>query len=181
MKTLIKNGYIVTKDNELNQVDVWIEQGKIKGIGQFEKENIEFEQVIDAKKGLITPGFVDVHVHFREPGFEYKETIETGSASAARGGFTTVCAMPNLKPVPDNKETLEMINNKIKSDSKIKILQYASITKDLNSEELVDFKALKEAKAFAFTNDGVGVQSAGTMYLAMQEAAKLDMAIVAHT
>ena len=181
MKTLIKNGYIVTKDNELNQVDVWIEQGKIKGIGQFEKENIEFEQVIDAKKGLITPGFVDVHVHFREPGFEYKETIETGSISAARGGFTTVCAMPNLKPVPDNKETLEMINNKIKSDSKIKILQYASITKDLNSEELVDFKALKEAKAFAFTNDGVGVQSAGTMYLAMQEAAKLDMAIVAHT
>lgn len=181
MKTLIKNGYIVTKDNELNQVDVWIEQGKIKGIGQFEKENIEFEQVIDAKKGLITPGFVDVHVHFREPGFEYKETIETGSASAARGGFTTVCAMPNLKPVPDNKETLEMINNKIKSDSKIKILQYASITKDLNSEELVDFKALKEAKAFAFTNDGVGVQTAGTMYLAMQEAAKLDMAIVAHT
>ena len=181
MKTLIKNGFIVTKDNELNQVDVWIEEGKIKGLGRFSTEAIAFDEVIDAKSGLITPGLVDVHVHFREPGFEYKETIETGSASAAKGGFTTVCAMPNLKPVPDNKEVLEDIQSRIKKDSKIKILQYASITKDLNTEELVNFKELKEAGAFAFTNDGVGVQTAGAMYLAMKEDAAVNMSIVAHT
>lgn len=181
MKTLITNGYIVERDNQLNQVDIWIEDGKIKGIGNFSKEDLTFENVIDAKGGLITPGLVDVHVHFREPGFEYKETIETGSASAAKGGFTTVCAMPNLKPVPDNAETLNDINHRIDKTSKVKILQYASITKDLNTEELVDFESLKKAKAFAFTNDGLGIQTAGTMYLAMKEAAKLDMAIVAHT
>ena len=181
MKTLIKNGYVVTNGNQLNQVDVWIEEGKIKGLGRFSSEEIVFDEIIDAKKGLITPGLVDVHVHFREPGFEYKETIETGSQSAAKGGFTTVCAMPNLKPVPDNASTLADINKRIEKDSAIKILQYASITKDLNSEELVDFESLKKEKAFAFTNDGVGVQTAGTMYLAMKEAAKLDMAIVAHT
>lgn len=181
MKTLIKNGFIVEKENELNQVDVWIEEGKIKALGDFDTASISFEKIIDAKGGLITPGLVDVHVHFREPGFEYKETIETGSTSAAKGGFTTVCAMPNLKPVPDNATTLEDINKRIAATSKVKVLQYASITKDLNTEELVDFESLKEAKAFAFTNDGVGVQTAGTMYLAMKEAAKLDMAIVAHT
>ncbi|MGX7023764.1 dihydroorotase [Vagococcus hydrophili] len=181
MKTLIKNGYIVTKDNKLNQVDIWLEDSKIKAIGQLEKEGIDFDEVIDAKAGLITPGLVDVHVHFREPGFEYKETIETGSASAAKGGFTTVCAMPNLNPVPDTKEKLKDINERIEKDSSVKILQYAPITKELNSEELVDFKALKEEKAFAFTNDGVGVQTAGVMYQAMKEAANIDMAIVAHT
>lgn len=181
MKTLIKNGFIVERENELNQVDVWIEEGKIKALGHFDSEVLSFDNIIDAKGGLIAPGLVDVHVHFREPGFEYKETIATGSASAAKGGFTTVCAMPNLKPVPDNAATLEDINQRIEATSQVKILQYASITKDLNSEELVDFKSLKKAKAFAFTNDGVGVQTAGTMYLAMKEAAKLDMAIVAHT
>lgn len=181
MKTLITNGFIVETDNQLNQVDIWIEDGVIKGLGHFEEENLSFDKKIDAKGGLITPGLVDVHVHFREPGFEYKETIETGSASAAKGGFTTVCAMPNLKPVPDNAQTLADINERIKKDSKVKILQYASITKDLSSEELVDFESLKQEKAFAFTNDGLGIQTAGTMYLAMKEAAKLDMAIVAHT
>ena len=147
MKTLIKNGFIVERENELNQVDVWIEEGKIKALGHFDSEVQSFDNIIDAKGGLIAPGLVDVHVHFREPGFEYKETIATGSASAAKGGFTTVCAMPNLKPVPDNAATLEDINQRIEATSQVKILQYASITKDLNSEELVDFESLKKAYA----------------------------------
>ena len=181
MKTLIKNGKVVTSRNELVPVDIWIEDGKIKAIGQIEENITNFENVVDAKQGLITPGLVDVHVHFREPGFEYKETIETGSRSAAKGGFTTVCAMPNLNPVPDTVDKLNNMYDRIERDSVVKILQYAPITMKLNSEELVDFKGLKEAGAFAFTNDGVGVQTAGVMYEAMKEAASLDMAIVAHT
>ncbi|MGX4686038.1 dihydroorotase [Vagococcus sp. JNUCC 83] len=181
MNTLIKNGRVVTSRNQLIPVDVWIENEKIKGIGTFDDLSTNFDKVVDAKNGLITPGFVDVHVHFREPGFEYKETIETGSRSAAKGGFTTVCAMPNLNPVPDTPELLTEMYQRIEKDSVVNILQYAPITKELNTEELVDFKGLKKAGAFAFTNDGVGVQTAGVMYEAMKEAAALDMAIVAHT
>ena len=108
MNTLIKNGRIVSHDNELTTVDIWIKEGKIHAIGEsFNAET--FEQVIDAKGQFITPGLVDVHVHFREPGFTYKETIETGSQAAARGGFTTVCAMPNLNPVPDTVERFEEV------------------------------------------------------------------------
>src|SRR5699024_6259586 len=103
MSTLIKNGRIVSHDNELTKVDVWIKEGKIHAIGEAFNES-DFETVFDAKGQLVTPGLVDVHVHFREPGFTYKETIETGSKAAARGGFTTVCAMPNLNPVPDTVE-----------------------------------------------------------------------------
>ena len=145
MKTLIKNGRVVTSRNQLIPVDIWIEEGKIKGIGQFTETAESFEQVIDAKNGLITPGLVDVHVHFREPGFEYKETIETGSRSAAKGGFTTVCAMPNLNPVPDTPERLTDMYQRIEKDSMVNILQYAPITKELNTEKLVDFAGLKKA------------------------------------
>ncbi|MGY3765091.1 dihydroorotase [Vagococcus vulneris] len=178
---LIKNGRMVTNRNELISADIFIEEGKIQGIGKFDARTVSADKVIDAANGLITPGMVDVHVHFREPGFEYKETIETGSLSAARGGFTTVCAMPNLNPVPDTVENMELIQSLINKNAHVKILQYASITNNLRSEELVDFKGLKDAGSFAFTNDGVGVQTAGTMYLAMEAAAALNMAIVAHT
>ena len=127
------------------------------------------------------PGLVDVHVHFREPGFTYKETILTGSQAAARGGFTSVCAMPNLDPVPDSVENFQKVQEIIDRDACVKVYQYASITEKLRSEVLTDQVGLKAAGAFAFTNDGVGVQTAGTMYLAMKEAAKNNMAIVAHT
>lgn len=180
MKTLIKNGNIVNKNNELIPVSIWIEAGKISAIGTAFDET-KFDQVYDAKGQLITPGLVDVHVHLREPGFTYKETISTGSKASARGGFTTVCAMPNLNPVPDTADKLKAIYDIIQKESVIKVLQYAPITEELRSERLTDQKALKEAGAFAFTNDGVGVQTAGTMYLAMKEAAKIGMALVAHT
>lgn len=180
MKTLIKNGKIVEKNNELTEASVWIEDGKVFAIGKSFNE-AQFDTVYDAKGQLITPGLVDVHVHLREPGFTYKETIETGSKAAARGGFTTVCAMPNLNPVPDTAEKLQEIYDIIQKDAIVKVLQYAPITEELRSERLTDQKALKEAGAFAFTNDGVGVQTAGTMYLAMKEAAANNMALVAHT
>ncbi|PQB66400.1 dihydroorotase [Enterococcus faecium] len=180
MKTLIKNGQINTRKNMTTPAEIWIEDGRIKAIGTGFSE-AEFDEVFDAKGQLITPGLVDVHVHLREPGFTYKETIEAGTRSAARGGFTTVCAMPNLNPVPDTAEKLRQVYDIIRKDAVVKVLQYAPITENLRSEKLVDQEALVEEGAFAFTNDGVGVQTAGTMYLAMKEAAKNNKALVAHT
>ncbi|MDT6325885.1 dihydroorotase [Enterococcus faecium] len=180
MKTLIENGQINTRKNMTTPAEIWIEDGRIKAIGTGFSE-AEFDEVFDAKGQLITPGLVDVHVHLREPGFTYKETIEAGTRSAARGGFTTVCAMPNLNPVPDTAEKLRQVYDIIRKDAVVKVLQYAPITENLRSEKLVDQEALIEEGAFAFTNDGVGVQTAGTMYLAMKEAAKNNKALVAHT
>lgn len=180
MKTLIKNGQINKRKNETTPAEIWIENGKIKAIGEGFSE-AEFDEVFDAKGQLITPGLVDVHVHLREPGFTYKETIAAGTKAAARGGFTTVCAMPNLNPVPDTPEKLEQVYDLIKRDAVVKVLQYAPITENLRSEVLVDQEAMIKAGAFAFTNDGVGVQTAGTMYQAMKEAAKNNKALVAHT
>lgn len=180
MKTLIKNGQINTRKNMTTPAEIWIEDGRIKAIGTGFSE-AEFDEGFDAKGQLITPGLVDVHVHLREPGFTYKETIEAGTRSAARGGFTTVCAMPNLNPVPDKAEKLKQVYDIIRKDAVVKVLQYAPITENLRSEKLVDQEALIEEGAFAFTNDGVGVQTAGTMYLAMKEAAKNNKALVAHT
>lgn len=113
MKTRIKNGQMVVKDNQLAPVEIWIEEGIIKAIGT-DFSSLSFDEVIDAKEQLITPGLVDVHVHLREPGFTYKETIKAGSLAAAHGGFTTVCAMPNLNPVPDTAEKLSAIYDIIK-------------------------------------------------------------------
>ncbi|MGG5331501.1 dihydroorotase [Enterococcus sp. AZ163] len=180
MKVLIKNGKIAGKGNQLIDADVWLEDGIIAGIGKSFAD-LDFDEVYDAKGQLVTPGLVDVHVHLREPGFTYKETIKTGSQAAARGGFTTVCAMPNLDPTPDTVEKFEQVLDIIERDAVVKVLQYAPITEELRSEVLTDQAGLKAAGAFAFTNDGVGVQTAGTMYLAMQEAAKQGMALVAHT
>ncbi len=180
MKVLIKNGKIADKGNQLIDADVWLEDGIIAGIGKSFAD-LDFDEVYDAKGQLVTPGLVDVHVHLREPGFTYKETIKTGSQAAARGGFTTVCAMPNLDPTPDTVEKFNQVLDIIKRDAVVKVLQYAPITENLRSDVLTDQAGLKAAGAFAFTNDGVGVQTAGTMYLAMQEAAKQGMALVAHT
>lgn len=174
---LLKNATLLL-NNEEKTSDVYIKNGKIAEIGH----NLNSDgEVIDCTGLLLTPGLVDVHVHLREPGFEHKETIKTGTKAAARGGFTTICPMPNTNPIIDTPEILRGLNNKIKEDAVIKVLPYVSITTGLKGEKLVDFESLKTEGAFAFTDDGVGVQSADMMYRAMQAAAKLDMAIVAHT
>ncbi|MGE6631328.1 dihydroorotase [Bacillus sp. NPDC077027] len=178
MSYLIKNGFILTSNGEKVQKDVRIEGEVITEIGHLEGSNQE--KVIDASGLLLTPGFVDLHVHFREPGGEKKETIETGSKAAARGGYTTVAAMPNTRPVPDTKEQMEWLTKRINDTSSIRVLPYASITTRQIGDDLTDFEALKEAGAFAFTDDGVGIQTAGMMYEAMKKAASIDKAIVAH-
>ncbi len=128
---------------------------------------------------IIFPGFCDVHVHFREPGFFYKETILSGSSAAARGGYTAVCTMPNLNPVPDSAENLKAQTDIIDKDAKIAVYPYGSITVGQKGAELADLKAMAE-RAIAFSDDGKGVQSAELMRQAMLEAKALGKVIVAH-
>jgi dihydroorotase len=178
MKYLLKNGHMVNEEGELKIVDVLVEEGKIANISPcIEVTN---EEVVELDGKLITPGFIDVHVHVREPGGEHKETIETGAKAAARGGFTTICAMPNTRPVPDTARQMNWLTNRIKETAIVNVLPYASITTRQIGEELTDFAGLKEAGAFAFTDDGVGVQSADMMLQAMTKAAELGMSVVAH-
>ncbi len=178
MSIIIKNGQLLTNEGEFKSVELYIEDGKITEIGDHITKAAD--EIIDANGKLIAPGFVDLHVHLREPGGEKKETIATGTMAAARGGFTTVAAMPNTRPVPDSKEQLEKIQDRIKETAAVRVLPYASITVRELGQELTDFAGLKEAGAFAFTDDGVGIQEAGMMLNAMKKAAALDMAIVAH-
>lgn len=162
----------------MQQCDVLIDGKKIVKI----QEQIEDEadKVIEADGRLLVPGLVDVHIHLREPGGEHKETIVTGSKAAARGGYTTVCAMPNTNPVPDHPEQVQNLNKKLKEEAVIRVLPYASITKELKGLELTDIPALAKEEIFAFTDDGVGIQTAGQMLEAMTKAAKENKAIVAH-
>ncbi|WP_087946143.1 dihydroorotase [Schinkia azotoformans] len=176
---LLKNARTFNFAGDLEKKDILIENGIITRIEDVIKQDT-VENVRDVEGKIVTPGFVDLHVHLREPGGEKKETIETGTLAAARGGYTTVAAMPNTRPVPDTKEQLEWLQNRIKETAKVRVLPYASITIRELGEELTDFKSLKDAGAFAFTDDGVGVQTAGMMLDAMKKAAELDMAIVAH-
>lgn len=131
------------------------------------------------KEYVIFPGFCDVHVHFREPGFSYKETIRTGSMAAAHGGYTAVCTMPNLAPVPDSAETLQAQLDLIDRDAVIAVYPYAAITKGEKGEALADLAATAP-KAIAFSDDGRGVQSEEMMRLAMETAASLGKIVAAH-
>lgn len=178
MNILFKNAKRISKENELVTGDVLVEDGKIKQIGENITE--EVSRVIDCKGALLTPGFIDVHIHLREPGGEYKETIETGTKAAARGGYTTVCPMPNTSPVPDDVHTVNDLYKKINEDAVVRVLPYAAITKDLAGEELTNIAELSQSDVFAFTDDGVGIQTADMMYRAMKEAAANNKPIVAH-
>ncbi len=135
--------------------------------------------VADSSQYTVFPGFCDVHVHFREPGFSYKETIRTGSLSAARGGYTAVCTMPNLVPVPDNAEHLKFQTNAIKQDALIHVYPYGSITVSQKGEQLSDMEAMA-GDVIAFSDDGRGVQSDSLMRQAMEKAVELNKMIVAH-
>ncbi|CAM3678368.1 dihydroorotase [Erysipelothrix urinaevulpis] len=171
---ILKNANILSKEGHLQQTDLKIEAGIITEIST----ELSGEDEIDLQGQLLLPGLIDVHVHLREPGFEHKETIKTGSEAAMRGGFTKIMAMPNTSPSVDNKETLDKINDIIKRDAKIHVHQIAAITKDLVSDELVDIKAMG---AIAYSNDGKGVQRSSTMLEAMRELAKNDKILIAHT
>lgn len=178
MKILIQNSNYKASNGEMIQADILIEDGVITKIDR--KIDEAADRIVDADGLLVAPGFIDLHIHLREPGGEKKETIETGTLAAARGGFTTVAAMPNTRPVPDSKEQMEWLQNRIQETAKVRVLPYASITVRQLGKELTDFEALKSAGAFAFTDDGVGVQEAGMMLAAMRKAKEVNKAIIAH-
>jgi len=177
MKLLIKNAKLFYAKRLVN-CDVLVEDGKFKKIADHLVE--PDAKVIDAKFNLVTPGLVDIHVHFREPGQVYKETIKTGTEASAHGGFTTVGAMPNVIPVPDDAEkfTKQLALNE--SNSVINTLQYAPVTKDETSDELVDIEGLAKLGAFAFSNDGHGIMNAQSMFTAMQRIAAIHSHLAAH-
>ncbi|MCP8615961.1 dihydroorotase [Salirhabdus salicampi] len=177
MSTLLKNGKLF-KQGRFVEADVYIEKGKVTNIAT--SIDIAADEVIDVEGNFIIPGLVDLHVHLREPGGETKETIETGTKAAAKGGFTTIAAMPNTRPVPDTTEHLAALQQKIAEFAHVRVLPYAAITERQLGETITDFDALKDLGAFAFTDDGVGVQNAGTMLEAMKRAAERNMSIVAH-
>ena len=173
-RTIIKNGSVVGMGHK----DIAIIDGRIAECADH-IETLADDNIIDATGLMIAPAFVDVHVHLREPGYGYKERIATGTIAAARGGYTTVCSMPNLNPVPDTVENLKAQQDIIDRDAKIEVLPYAAITIGRKGEELVDMASLV-GKVCAFSDDGSGVQVDGMMERAMTEAVKHDQLIAAH-
>ncbi|KZE73062.1 dihydroorotase [Paenibacillus jamilae] len=191
MKQLLMNANVLNEQGETELKSILIADGKIVAIANAEAgislimeegasgQELEVEK-IDAQGKLVIPGLIDMHVHLREPGFEYKETIETGSRAAVKGGFTTIACMPNTRPVTDNVDTVQLVLKKGQEAGLAKVLPYAAITKNELGRELTDFEALKAAGAIGFTDDGVGVQSAQMMKDAMSRAKALDMPVIAH-
>ena len=178
MTKIIQNVQIVNNEGEFETTAVLVEDGKIAAFGANVTSTVA--QQIDGKGLLLSPGFIDVHVHLREPGGEQKETIETGTNAAAKGGYTTICAMPNTRPVPDTAENFSHVLDLVEKNALVRVLPYGSITIRQAGKERTDIKSLKNLGAFALTDDGVGVQAAGTMLEAMEEAAKFNIPIVAH-
>ena len=176
---LIKNGRLIDPKNNIDEVtDILIEDTKIKKIGKIADDK-NYETVIDATDKIVAPGLIDVHVHFRDPGFTYKEDIITGANSAKAGGFTTVICMANTKPVVDNEETLKYILEQTKKTD-INVLQAAAITKGFQGNELTDMEKLKELGAVGFTDDGIPIKDTKIVFEAMEIAKKLEMPLSFH-
>ncbi len=176
-RVILRGGQIATERGVIC-ADVAIQGDTIVEIGQSILPQAD-DSVVDCESLTIMSGLVDLHVHLREPGFSAKETIATGTMSAAAGGFTTVCPMPNLNPAPDSVENLEQELELIRRDAKVKVVPYATITRNRYGRELVDFDSMKDSVA-GFSDDGSGVQSEEVMRQAMAEAARTESIIAAH-
>lgn len=176
METVIRNG-LVFDGEQLRKRDILIRSGIIAQVGEAIPQEGRAE--IDATGLVVSPGFIDLHVHLREPGFEHKETVRTGTMAAAAGGFTTICAMPNLNPVPDSAEHLAVSEQRIAEGALVRVLPYCAITVGQQGRELVDFEGL-HARCAGFSDDGKGVQDKGMMEQAMRRCAAVDALISAH-
>jgi dihydroorotase len=181
MKLLIKNGRVIDPGCKQDEVlDVLIEDGKILEKSAKIQGNTEGVEVIDAKGCFVMPGFIDLHVHLREPGFEHKETIATGSSAAARGGFTTICAMPNTKPVIDNASRIRFVLNKAAEVTPVHVCQVGAITLGQMGEELADIEGMAKAGAIAISEDGKSVMNMKLYEKAMKLAKEFDIPVMAH-
>ena len=179
MTVLLKNGKLIDyKTNTNDYFDIYIENGIIKEIAK--DINVLADNVIDCSNLFIIPGMIDIHCHLREPGFEYKETIETGMKSAVKGGFTSICPMPNTNPTCDSAFILQKIQDEAKRVGVCNVFPYASVTIGEKGEELTEFEALKNAGAIAFSDDGMPVVRAKIMRDAMLKAEKLNTFVASH-
>ncbi len=185
MQTLIKNGHVIDPANQIDgSFDILINNRKIKAVvprGKVPASKIEDAQVIDAKDCVVAPGFCDMHVHFREPGHEYKETIETGSLSAAAGGFSTVAVMPNTSPVNDNRSVTELILSQAKKIGLINVLPIGAITRGLKGEALSDMGELKESGCIGYSDDGKPVMDSELMRRALEYSRMFDLPCIQHS
>ncbi|MBU4259144.1 MAG: dihydroorotase [Proteobacteria bacterium] len=183
MLVLIKGGRVIDPGNLDGIMDILIKDGKISEIkehGSKLKAQSSKLKVIDASGKIVTPGLIDMHVHLREPGHEYKETIESGCLSAAYGGFTAICPMPNTNPVNDNGQITEYILKKAGIADTVRVYPVAAISKGLNGKSLCEYGELKEAGAIALSDDGYPVRDSQLMRRAMEYAKGFSMPIISH-
>ena len=169
MKLLITGGRVIDPSQQLDRAaDLLIEDGRVKSIaGSLNEAGAE---VFDATGLIVAPGFVDLHVHLREPGEEYKETIASGAASAVAGGFTSICAMPNTKPVNDNASVTRFIIDKAREAGLARVYPVGAITRESKGEQLAEMAEMKEAGAVAVSDDGRPVMDSQVMRHAMEYA-----------
>ena len=178
-RTLIKNGRVLDPKNSIDQIcDLYIEGGNISQIGI--DLNISADQIIEAKDLIVTPGLVDMHVHLREPGFEYKETIATGTRSAVAGGFTTVACMANTKPTIDSPDLVDFIHLQAKEYGSANVLPIGAIPKDLDGTLTTDWRSLIEAGVVALSDDGKTVMDASIMWNVLVLSAEMDFPVIDH-
>ncbi len=179
MKILIKNGHVVDPKNKIDEVmDVLIENGRVKKVSKKIVEKAESE--VDAKGRIVCPGFIDIHVHLRQPGYEYKETIETGLRAAVKGGFTGVCPMPNTNPVADRRSDMEFAIGEARRLSLINLWPVGAVTLKQEGQELTEFGELKKGGAAALSDDGRPISDSNILRRALSYAKKFDLVIMAH-
>src|SRR5579863_7810584 len=178
-RLLIKNGRVIDPASGRDAVaDVWIEDDRIAGVGP--NLNASGGEVFDASGLIVTPGFIDMHVHLREPGFEHAETIETGSRAAAAGGFTSICPMPNTKPVNDSATVTSYMIEKARRHAVVNVFPIGAITKGSLGEELSAIGAMRQAGAVAISEDGRPVMNARVMRRAMEFANSFGIPVIDH-
>lgn len=179
MTVLIKNGRVIDPASKTDeQADVLIENGVIAKVKK--KIGDKADKVVDAKGCLVMPGFIDLHAHLRDPGFEEKETVATGAKAAARGGFTTILAMPNTRPVVDQADVVNYVHQKAKNLAPVHVLQIGAVTKGQEGKELADIRGMAKAGIPAISEDGKSVTDAGLYYQAMQIAKEEGIPVFAH-
>ena len=180
MGIVIQNGRVINPLSGIDGIyDLRIDRDRVSAI-EKRIDASEGDEVIDARGCFVVPGLIDLHVHFRDPGFTYKEDIKSGSDAAAAGGFTTVCAMPNTSPVADNPSVIEDVQRRAAEYGKCRVYQVGSITRGMEGRELVDFAAMHKAGCIAFSEDGKSVMNAALMRSALKRTAALGVPVFDH-